>query len=253
MRINESNQSCDFAETLVSYLYDEIGAQESVRFQMHLANCGECAAELAGFDVARSSIAEWREQDFAPMSAPAINLPVIVTDETEILVPEKSWLDNLRAFLTFSPGFAMAGIAALLVCAGLAFVVLNSQNMDDRTVAENRPVRQKPAANVNSASDNEMPLPAKESPVVPDNADKKIDDRNIENPQPARAAKAGRQKAEVKAVKTSAAPVTPVTPRQKALPKNNDSQQAKSLPALSDDYEDDSLRLADLFAEADTE
>ncbi len=132
MNNNHNNGSCDFSETLVSYLYGETGAAESDKFKTHLAHCAHCTEELAGFGAMRSSLVEWKQEEFAPMSAPVIELPVrdipvILTDE-----PAPSWLDGIRAFLTpkiaLTPIGLIGGFAAVLICLGLAFAFMASQD-----------------------------------------------------------------------------------------------------------------------------
>jgi hypothetical protein len=46
-------------ETLVAYLYDDMAPADRAAFGAHVAACGVCRAELAGFASVRSRLAEW--------------------------------------------------------------------------------------------------------------------------------------------------------------------------------------------------
>lgn len=149
MNINYNNQnsSCRFSETLISYLYDEIaGQEEKSRFESHLLSCHECAEELSAFAGVRSTVLEWRQQNFEPLSTPAIELAF----ETENDKAEKisthssikvSWLTGLkeRFFLSRNWVGVVAGFAALLICAGLFYaIVVNSNKYEPNQAAANK-------------------------------------------------------------------------------------------------------------------
>lgn len=56
---------CD-KERLVSYVYDELEAEERRAFQQHLASCLACREEVQGLRAARGHLAEWSAPDAAP-------------------------------------------------------------------------------------------------------------------------------------------------------------------------------------------
>ena len=234
---NHNHQPCGSGETLVAYLYGEASAAESEKFKAHLVECAECSAELAGFGVVRSSIVEWRQEEFAPMSAPAIEMPVrsdavILTDEPP------SWLTGLRAFFTPRMTLAAAGFAALVICAALTVAVLNSQKAaDDNILAKNSsPENNKPQI-TNSGTNETAPGEdtKKNSAAVKQTEDKAA---TSAKPRPQE--------------NTTVIKISNTAPKQKNAPKVK-PQKPENLPGIYEETQDDTLRLADLFTETDTE
>lgn len=244
---NQNYQPCDQAETLVSYLYGEIGASASTAFQSHLENCAECSAELTSFGAVRSQMAEWRQEEFAPMSAPAIQLPkreVFITDENKVSRLD-SMLDSIRAFLTPQVAIGAAGFAAILVFAGLLFAVWSSRSNDADVLASNQPKQEQKAAPTNTAQN-----------ILEENiADKDSKEDSKPEAAPKKVADLAPVKQNTKREFTSA-PVRRSAPSQKLKDSQRvaTKQKIETLPQIYHDEEvDDSLRLADLFDEADTE
>jgi hypothetical protein len=243
---NHNHQPCDFSETLVSYLYGEIAAAESDKFQAHAAKCVTCSAEIAGFSAVRSSIAEWRQEEFAPMASPEFELPVtrgssvILTDES------RSWLDGLREFFTPKVAIAAAGFAAVALVAGLTLVALNSRNSgNDDMLAKNSSIN-KNNAETNKV-DNSSPEQVAEigTEIGPDNRG-----GEPESPESAEKIRHVRQYTSAGSGKTNSAANTP---KQKDKAASAQKQKTETLDTIYKDDEDDSLRLADLFTEADTD
>lgn len=249
---NHKHQPCDFSETLVSYLYGEIDASESLKFQTHLAQCPNCAAELAGFGAVRSEVAEWRLEEFAPMNAPAIELPatennanhanaVIITDEPLSKQGQQGWLNGIRAFFTPQIAIGAAGFAALVIFAGLILTVWMSQNAsNDKTLAKNtQPEQIQNDKQINSTVPNVIPNNdvAKNVTEIKEKTENRI-------PTPQKAVKVTRELAHIPVTKTSNSPVS--RQNEMAVTKVN---VKTSLPSHYEEDEDDSLRLADLFGE----
>jgi Putative zinc-finger len=252
------NDHCDFSETLVSYLYGEIGAAESDKFKGHLAQCPHCAEELAGFGVLRSQVAEWRQEEFAPMTSPAIELPlaqpikqwvkkspIIITEDP--LSPPSSLLDSIRAFFTPPVMIGAAGFAAVLLCLGLIFTFMSSQNSpnfgDKNLVASNAPVKENKPVKIENPEPEKVNDVAKTVTPVP---------KQIESAAPVKAAtkatKPVREYADYQIKNNVAGRAKPQnTPRQLKQPDTYLDTE------LYKETEDDSLRLADLFGEAGTE
>ncbi|HEV7645308.1 MAG TPA: zf-HC2 domain-containing protein [Pyrinomonadaceae bacterium] len=250
MNNNGHNNSCDLSETLVSYLYGETSAAESDKFKSHLAHCVACTEELAGFGVMRSSLAEWKQEEFAGVTAPVIELPVrdmpvVLTDE-----PASSWLDGLRAFLTPKIALTAAGFAAVLICLGLAFAFMTSQNpVDKGLVADNS--RKEKIETAPKTADAALPAQTENTvnvaAITAIDQPKKNDVKVITEPHE-KAPKAVREYSNYQPKNNVA-----VTNKHQDAPKTN-KQDVKTLNTdIYEDTEDDSLRLADLFAEADTE
>lgn len=244
---NHNYQPCEQAESLVSYLYDEIDATERARFQSHLSACAECTAELAGFGVVRSQVAEWRQEEFAPMAAPAIELPreVIITDENKI-----SWLDSLRAFLAPQVAIPAAGFAALLIVAGVLFTSWNSGIANPDTVASNQSV----PSLVNKQADEKLaPVNSIQSAPeqnIAENASKedREDVKEVERTVTPAKRKARRESAPATARRNSESPLR--NNSQQTAVRQPNKQPKIDLPEIDHDEDvDESLRLADLFGE----
>ncbi len=131
---NKYNSSCSFSEHIISYLYGEIGAPESNDFEIHLKSCSICLEELSGFDTIRSSIGEWRKEEFSVLKMPAFNFLPDQIEEIHLasVSTEKNWLITLKDKLFLpSPTWAASAFAALIICIGLAFVIFNYSKYDE--------------------------------------------------------------------------------------------------------------------------
>lgn len=248
---NYNHQPCDQAEALVSYLYGEISAVESARFDSHLVNCRSCLSELAAFDVVRSQVAEWRQEEFAPIAVPAIELPtkgpVILTDQPGVA---GSLLDSIRAFFTPQVAIGAAGFAAIIVFAGLMFAVWNSQSgSNDNILAANETPKQQiaPAASPTIEKSHEV---AKEN-----NAPTQAENSQVEKAHDIAVTPRNERRVN-RSTNERSNRVAPT--RSEKLDKDLREAKNQKLEDLDDIYHDeletdDSLRLADLFGESDTE
>ncbi len=130
---NHNNSTCAFAEQTVSYLYAETDAQEKTVFEAHLKSCSTCVEELANFSAVRSSVIEWRSEEFLSLEMPSIKIPFEKTREfyesgTDSKVT-RSWLAELRRLFTLSPALtASASFAIVAVCLGIIFFANKSSN-----------------------------------------------------------------------------------------------------------------------------
>ena len=117
-------QECERADELVSFLYGELGDQESRRFARHLHECGRCTAEFKVFGQIRNSILTWRNESLGAASAPA-------TAMVEMSGKRPSALAAIREFFTLSPlwmkGATVCASLLFCVCAVLAFVYLKGR------------------------------------------------------------------------------------------------------------------------------
>ena len=137
---------CD-KETLVSYIYDELGAAERVAFEAHLAACGECQEEVAGLRATRAHLARWAppEPDFGPRFR-------IVRDE----VPAPA-----RRF-SVSPAWGLAAAAVLLLAVASAIANLEVRYGSDGLVVRTGWSRTPPAVAIPPGP---APAPAPREPV----------------------------------------------------------------------------------------
>jgi len=256
---NYNSNACAFAGEIVSYLYDEAGAKEKIEFETHLNDCATCADELSGFGFVRSSIQEWRSEEIFALEMPALEIPVLEAKKADIQAKTGSWLDGLRRLFSLSPKMAFGSVAfaALLVCAGLTFIILNYSG--NETIAEvGNPDSDNIIASNKSNTSIEKIISMPPDTPVPDSV--KTDTANNQANEKLQPFK-----------KDSSVKVSNNLPKNKlGAPKLNNSEasannlykknktnnvQKREVPKLSDfdEEEDESLRLADLFAEIDTE
>ncbi|HEX8367223.1 MAG TPA: hypothetical protein VF604_01530 [Pyrinomonadaceae bacterium] len=257
MNSNNHNTSCNFSDSLVSYLYGEIAGQEKSRFESHVSNCGICADEIAAFGGVRSSVQSWRETEFATLPTPVFELP-FETEKTKILSTEtsvglRSWLAGLREMFALSPvwrGAATAG-AALAICGGLFYVAVSSLPGDKNDVAEankntsvaslpSPTVENKNATSVTGTNDEQSDETPK--PEIP--KDKK---QNPPKPLPAAERAAVNDNTNVKPLKTNVAP-KPAN-KEKPAPSVKKPSKQSDIEFTTREEEDKSLRLTDLFDE----
>lgn len=252
---NHQNSNCSFAPEIVSYIYDEIGVKEKFAFEAHLANCATCPEELADFMEIRFSVTDWKQNEFAPLATPVIEIPFEKEQVREIAAVQSSWLSNLRAIFTLSPSFATASaaMAALVICAGLVFVVIKYSGNVEVAAVENTN-KTKP-----SVSPTMEVLPNKSAEkIIADN--EKTTDKVIVNPPKAQnnettVVKFVERKPKNVAQNSENRPInTMVNKFNRPNVRKNSPANNRQLPRLNnfDEDEDDSLRLAELFEDIET-
>jgi anti-sigma factor RsiW len=209
---------CTHGGDMLAYLYDEMTAVDRDSFELHLADCGACIDDFAELSQSRYPVFEWKQLEFDPLQTPRIVIPV---EEAKV-----SLLDKLRASFVFRPSFAFGGVAAVALFGSLAaFVLLGGSDTDGTIAQADQPA---PPAAVSVAP---LPIESEDIPYATD------DPVRVESPT---------------VVKTS---VQPAKPTRAVKPKTAPAQKrSQPLPTLSnsDEIEDDSLRLADIFDEIDT-
>jgi anti-sigma factor RsiW len=255
---DHNNNSCDFSEALISYLYSEIGAAESDKFKAHLAQCAHCEGELAGLGVMRSSLAEWKQEEFSPMSAPTIELGArtarpherdafeLPENQPVFVTAQPSWLDTVRGFFTPKVALAAGAFTVLLICLGLTFAFLTSRNTgNENVIAANTKLENKiekaPITVTVSAKETGDEV-AKTAPPA-----QKYEGANTPKPSEKRTKAAPENVSQFK--NNMAVNIT----RHQDAPKQIKPDTKTLTTDIYEETEDDSLRLADLFAEADTE
>ena len=245
------NSSCDFTEQIVSYLYDEINVSEKSRLESHLRSCQSCAGEIAGFDSIRSSIQEWRAEDFASLTIPVIELP-----QTEKRADvSRSPLETIRAYFAFSPKWMpiAAAMSVITLCAGLFWLTAISSG--DESIADGSGETIKEAVSSPKEtirndltamnSDNDSEGISKSQQVRTPKAVKNDLAKNILPPVRNNSQAAVNNSQSVK-IKKSAAANLDKNADKTALRRLN----KKTLPTLLvEDEEDTSLRLSDILEE----
>lgn len=247
-RDNNHNGSCEFASEIVDYIYGEIEELTRDTFDAHLPGCETCTAELAGVSAARLSVMEWRAAEFDSLKTPAIVIPYEKVERDA----EQGWLASLQGFFASSPGWAATAaiIPISVVCLGVALFTFdlfgpvevaqqnnagsNTPRPNQRSGVDGNVARLETAPEV-AASKPERDNEIADEPVKAPVTSVKVSERTTPRPRKAKAVSADTP---AKATDQS----QPPTRRQRAPRLNN-----------FEDEEDDSLRLADLFAQTDTE
>lgn len=225
---NGNNIACDFADEIVSYIYDEATVAERSKFERHLSACAPCTDEFAAISEARFAVFEWQREEFAPLATPPIRIPYGVE--------QIGFVASVRRWFTIP---AMSAAAALLLLSlGVAYVSLrNTSSLDV-------------AANVSPAKPgNNLPAVAREARIdetQPDIASAREDE--IQSPPTAvrpKGAESDQQKSTSRRIdsKVRPAPIRSTTA--------NNAIRSNRAPSLAtyQDTEDKSLRLTDLFAD----
>jgi len=257
---NHKRASCGYTEQMVSYFYDETNQAHKAVFEAHLTNCPDCTDELAGFGFVRSSLIEWRDEEFFKLEAPVFEIPTLKTASQLVESDSGSWFSDFRRMFSFNPMMATAVLAALIVCVGLVFIAINSSNNSEVAEVDNKNSEKivasptvakineqpgekiaqgnsdkslpgKPPKSTGTESKDLQPSPIREKRVVPGDSVVRISDNTknkFEKPET------------VRSVKDSNTENKKATAVQK--------QQVPNLTTLDED-EDKSVRLADLFEE----
>lgn len=266
---NKFNPACSNSEQIISYFYKEMDAAEKNNFEVHLLNCAACIDELSGFDTVHSSISEWRSVEFNNLETPEFNfLPrareVFVASS---LPAENNWWITLRDRY-FSPLmiWATPALAVLLICFGLTYIFYNLQNTE---VAEIDTIDKSnivsPAIKTNNlgiqkdSNSNIIEKPSENfsSEEKQLNVQTTIASSNVlrAGNYAVKIANNSNRTANRKSVSARKFPPFNKKSGNSAEIKKTPSSKTRNIPFLADieEIEDDSLRLADLFDDADTE
>lgn len=248
---NKHQNLCEYADELVSYLYEEIGETEKMRFEAHLPKCALCAAELTDFSTVRSSIIEWCEAEFQQLATPVTQLPVQKATFRPSVSESGSLLAQIRALFSLSPAWAGAATAAaLVICLGLLLVAINFQRERDVTRVEKEAITEVVSSPkeetaelkaADSIKDNEaVSKESSKSPIIETKQIKsKREDVPVKVLQPA-------------AVKDKKANAEKTVKQSKPVMRKLNQSPPPTLLADEDEIEDDSLRLSDIFKEVGT-
>jgi len=259
MSNNDNHISCSFAGELVSYLYDEMTTSDRNKFDLHLTECSDCIEEFAGLSLARLGVYEWHRDEFKRLETPVINIPYVDAkpQTAKTYTDDISWLDTLRGVFSTVPRWATAGGAFAILAVGLGIALLASGFIgvfDNELAADTRGV---PVLSNDNTAVSELSI-IKAKPEVP--TAKPLTPRDVipfpamgleetaRNPVAVKAAWKVRNSKPEKTIDRNIK--TDVGSREK----NVVSTSQRNAPRLNnfEDEEDNSLRLADLFADTDT-
>jgi len=247
----KKGSGCFSEEELVSYLYGEIGETDRVKLDSHLANCPLCTDEFAGFSESRFSVYEWKRSAFAGLATPEISGPwqdAFAQDAVGFVETRPgSWLSGFLAPILRRPAFAFTAIPILLAVGLLVVFYPNFSGTaagggsSDVQISNLAPPEPEFAINELPVTNSPEQKPGRVEKVSRVAAN--TSDRSMVKPQ---VAKAVNKRPFRPAIRTEMAS-TDVVPHVS-------SGRGKS-PRLSDfeDVEDNSVRLSDLFAGADTD
>ncbi|HEY0659313.1 MAG TPA: hypothetical protein VGD05_12600 [Pyrinomonadaceae bacterium] len=273
MSKNNHIDGCVYTAEILAYLYGEIGKREKFDFETHLPDCTNCTDALADSAFALFSVKEWRDTEFAHLETPVINVPYLLEKEiiTDASVSD-SWLARLRRYVSLSPAWATAGgaMAALAIGIGLVFAAMNiSQTAEIAEVNKQNPAETaiSPTTEIvvqnptEITSGNQKPESNREQP--PDSPDK-----NIKSIKPEMALKDksfdssentvvklsdnARKNKIVKQISEDVSANNRVDGKTTNKAAASKPRQAPGLVNFEDE-EDNTLRLAELFEETDTE
>ncbi len=224
-------------DDIVSYIYDEIGSAERMKFETHLAGCSVCTDEFAAISNARFSVFEWRREEFADLQTPEIVIPYPAKSTADTEIVSVGFLAGIRGWLSFV-NFPIAVAAGLVLCIGLGFLITTYLGNGEQQFASN-------AKNV---------LPAEihqQTSVLPKAEDIKKPEVAVKT-EPSTV----RQSDEIRQVKAAEYRRPKIQKQLQAGNSGNRNaiQNIPNAPVLSENYEeadDRSLRLSDLFADVD--
>ena len=253
--LNNHKNSCQFAEQIVFYLYDEFEAKEKLIFEAHLKDCRICADEYAGFGFVRSSVLEWRDADFSTLAAPTFAIPANdIENFSPVLSTEsRSWFDQIRQMFSFSPALAATALAVAIVGVGIAFFAFNflgrkeiaeqpkEKDLVRATVSPTIETTKKIANSADKIAETYLP-PTSDTTNLPKEA-KRV--KTIESEKAVVKVSTGAPRNNL----TNTAVAPKETPDKKLSPVKK--QRVPNLNELDED-EDETIRLADLFDELDT-
>ncbi|MCY7374488.1 MAG: zf-HC2 domain-containing protein [Pyrinomonadaceae bacterium] len=249
---NHKNLNCAFAEPLISYLYGESGAAEKAEFEAHLKTCASCHIELTKFGFTRSAVHEWRVEEFDKLATPVIELPSSSIKTQTVATDSRSWFSDWRQIFSFKLALAMSALAIAVVLVGVTFMALNFRG-DNIDVAE-KTANDKVIKTAVSPTVEKTVEPPKQTVdtnkfAAPDLPVKIVNQKTAAPKSPA-------IKVSANAPKNNSDNVVPVRAGQNTN-KGNQKFAAvpkSKIPSLTDseDEEDNSVRLADLFDEIET-
>ena len=199
-------------------------------FESHLAECSACTDEFAAVSLARFSVYEWHKEEFVPMPTPQIVIPY---EEKPVSI-----LAGLREAFSFNWATSSLAAASVLVVAAFSAYVVSINSVGDEKAV---------ATNVNTVA---VPTPTnievpKPSVVVSNDAIVPVKASNEEPTRAPRPTKAVQAKRDVRTNQ-------PTVRNEVKNPTVATSSNNRTINAVDDDSEDNSLRLTDLFDAEDT-
>lgn len=129
MKDNGTRTDCGRSDEIVAYIYDEIASSDRESFEKHLAACMSCTDEFAAVSDARFSVFEWHKEEFAELPTPEFVL------SREARTKSANGLFAAIAGIIRNPGWMAPALAAILVFAGIGFLMFIMSDSDETNVA----------------------------------------------------------------------------------------------------------------------
>lgn len=261
LKNNHQKSVCNQAEPLMSYLYGEIGDAEKAEFEIHLKNCAACENELAEFGFARTAVQDWKAKEFDVLPTPTFAIPSNTTKTFVNSEESVSWLENFKRIFQFRPALAMSAFAVMIAVAGAALFFVNFR--DSNQIAAKADDNNLVAANVSPTVEKVVEQPKQINDEIKVGVEEKSVAPTVSRPEilpvPVKKTSSPYQsvmKAAVKKPKNETPNDAPL-PDFKAVNSSNKKSptiRKPKVPSLTEteDAEDNSVRLADLFDELDT-
>jgi anti-sigma factor RsiW len=234
------NFNGDHGVELLSYMYGELEPDARGRFESHLAACEECAFELASFADARLGVIEWKRDDFDHLASPVILIPEAARRQFAPARQQGSPAGSGGLLESISSWAALTrlgtGLAAAVVFAGIVYFGYIGSISEQRafvapveTASEDRPGIVDPPFASSKTRENKSEAKV----TAPNQHNMAGTARKGTKPAQVASIRTTRQSANLRVTAVRAQPVTAKAPRL-----NN-----------FDEYEDKTLRLADLLAD----
>ncbi len=273
---------CSFQTQIVSYLYDEAGSEEKREFETHIRECSFCAEEIAAFGNVRFSIAKWRDFELSETTIPFVQIPQTLILPSAENKSEKS-ATIFEKFINFinplnnRTALATAGFAVLLLFFGFVFLIFNFSSGEESASNTNKIEKRQALSSSEFAVDKTAA--ETENSVAIENSNDAASETAVENLTSRNNVKVSdaeinqtienqsdkpkieRKKntlIDSKPFKSKFADKRANLPAPNQSAENTDKTETKqfekkpSLTNFSEESNDESLRLADLFDEVET-
>lgn len=228
MQKNDHNE-CPFSDEIISYMYDEMPLSERAKFENHLSKCQLCTDDFAAVSVARFETYDWKRTEFDTLPTPRIVIPY----------KEKAPTFGERVFAWVRWGTVLPASAVLVMSLSIAFLVINNKTGKTDGAVADIPQRSQPSAGRQTPEVRKPIAPVISTSVGPGKVNSRIEHvASTKKPALPKSQVAKRVSPGIRPANDLAVNILPDRP--------------KRAPRLGmNDIEDDrSLRLSDLFDEA---
>lgn len=239
MNTNQNiEKSCVRGEEMVSYLYDEMPTAGRMMFESHLIDCVSCTDEFAGLSLARLEVYEWNHHEFAVMETPAILIPYEKSDRI-------SWFENWFGPIFSAPKLSAGGALAFAALV-LGFFAYPSDSLESSVSVSDVSATQELATEqvkppISAVAEDKEFVEVTAPNSLNRNNDKRVVAASVRTSEPS---------AKKRRVNETATANRSVPKAKSILP--SIPQNAPRLTSFEDE-DDNTLRLAELVAEINTD